>query len=140
MNLDGPNILIVLVLGVAILATLVIGSFLYLCKLRGMSQVVREGVVMVEDGLEYAGFMRLYKSHASYHEVKSVKLLPYHVAYFSYVTFRYGPCLWLCNRLFSDVVLIELNNSKWNRCIFFTPADCVGFIEKLQGRGIGLKE
>jgi hypothetical protein len=136
MNSDALIMLILLVFGVAILTALVIGSFLYLCKVRGMLQVVREGVVMAEDGIEYAGFMRLYKLHASYHEVKSVKLLPYHVAYFSYITFRYGPCRWLCNRLFSDVVLIELSNSKLCKYILFTPADCAGFMEKIRQKGV----
>ena len=135
MNSDALIMLILLVFGVAILTALVIGSYSYLCKLRGMSRVVREGVVIVEDGIEYAGFLRLNKLHASYHEVKSVKLLPYHVAYFSYITFRYGACLWLCNRLFSDVVLIELNHSKLFKYILFTPADCAGFMEKIQQKG-----
>ena len=138
MNFDSVIMLVMLVVGTAILTILVIGSFLYLCKLRGILQVVREGVVMVEDGIEYAGFLRLFKFHAFYHEVKSVKVLPYHVAYFSYISFRYGVSLWLCNRPFSDVVLIELNDSKRCKYILFTPADCVSFIEKLKSKGVEL--
>jgi hypothetical protein len=137
MNSDALIMLVLLVAGVAILTTLVIGLFLYLCKVRGVLQVFREGVVMTDNGIEYAGLMWMCKLHASYNDVKSVKLLPYHVAYFSFISFRYIPCRWLCKRLFSDVVIIELNDSKKYKYILFTPADCADFIEKIRRRGVG---
>ena len=136
MNRDALTMLVLLVVGVAIFTCLVIGLILHLCNLFGMRQVFKEGVVMTENGIEYAGFLWLSKLYASYDDIKSVKLLPYHFAYFSFVSFRYFPCRWLCKRVFTNVVIIELNGAKDYKYILFTPANCDSFIEKMRRKGV----
>jgi hypothetical protein len=132
---SGVNMLLILVASVALATTLVLVLFRFATKLLGLQQVLKDGVVLTESGLEFLGFLWIVKMKAHYTEVESVELLPYYTGLISFIFFRYGfTSHWICKRTFSDIVLINLKGSRIYKNLLFTPKDAPAFVEQLRRR------
>jgi hypothetical protein len=132
---SGMTMLLILVVSVALATTLILVLFRFATKLLGLQQVLKDGVVLTESGLEYLGFLWIVKMKAHYTDVESVELLPYNTGLISFISFRYGfTSHWICKRTFSDVVLISLKGSRVYKKLLLTPKDAPAFVEQLRLR------
>jgi len=132
-----PGIVILLIFlgGAALVAVIVLTLFRSFAHLFGLKQVIREGVVLSDNGLEYLGFLWIGKLKASYADVESVEVLPFSKGLASIPAFRYGlSSHWIGPRLFKEIVVIKLKGSRVYKYLLFTPMDPAMFVEQLRSR------
>jgi hypothetical protein len=125
--------MLLIFLGSLAVATLVVLSMLKLIIRRlGIGQLIREGVVLTDNGLEYLGFLWLVKRKVSYAGVESVEMVPYFKAFLSSVFYRYGlsPIRRGTGAL-SKMVVIKLKTRHSFKYPLCTPEDASGFVGKL---------
>jgi hypothetical protein len=126
------SVLLILFCGVALIATLIVVLFKLTAKLLGVQQVVGDGIVMTETGLEYGGFLKL---KANYADIESVELLPFNVGFFKCMFYYNGfRSHWIRRTMFGDIVVITFKGSRIYKNLLFTPKDAPAFIEQLQRR------
>jgi hypothetical protein len=131
----GVTMLLILCVSVALATTLILVLFKFVTRLLGLQQVMKDGVVLTENGLEYLGFLWVVKMKANYTDVESVNVLPYHIGLISFILFHYGfTSHWICKRTCCDIVLISLKGSRIYKKLLFTPKDAPVFVEELQQR------
>src|SRR5947209_4002608 len=98
---SGALILLIFWGSVIVVAVITLTVFRFISRRLGLKQVLAEGVVMTENGLEYLGFAFLWKMKASYQDVESVESPPFVKGLASAMFFRYGmSSLWICTRPF----------------------------------------
>ncbi|HEY1718144.1 MAG TPA: hypothetical protein VGH42_07595 [Verrucomicrobiae bacterium] len=132
-----PGLVILLIFfgSVALVAVITLTLFRFFTRLLGLKQVIKEGVVLTDDGLEYLGFLWLGKLKASYVDVESVEVLPFSKGLISILFFRYGlSSHWIGPRLFREMVAIKLKGQRVYKYLLFTPMDARVFAEKLKSR------
>jgi hypothetical protein len=128
--------MLLIFLGCLAVATFVVLSLLkFAIRRLGIGQLIREGAVLTDNGLEYLGFLWLVKHKATYADVESVEITPYFKGYLSFVSYHYGLSpLWRGSRAVSKIVVIKLKTSRSSKCLLCTPKDSSTFVEQLKSR------
>jgi len=134
--MNSGTIILLLFLGsivvVALITMVVLRYFFCLLKLE---QVVREGVVMTESGLEILRFFGIGKTNISYSDVESVELLPFYRGPIVIFLWRYGfSARWIGTRLFHKIVVIKLRGPRLFKYLISTPKDGDAFVDQLKAR------
>jgi len=120
---------------VAIVAAIMVALFRLYTRLFGLTQVIEEGVVMTENGLEVLGIWWFSKSKVSYDDVESVKLLPFYRSPLATLLFRYGfSARWVGPRFFAEIVVIELKGPRMFKYLLATPKNAPAFVEHWKSR------
>jgi hypothetical protein len=134
----GMIIMLIFFAGAALVAAIVIPVFRFVTNSLGIKQVLEEGAVLTENGLEFLDFLwyfRVTKVKVSYADIESVKLMPYYKGLLTIVLPRFDTSSrWIRRRPFHQIVVIEFMGSQVYKRLFFTPKDAPAFVEKLKYR------
>ncbi len=90
---------------------------------------------MTENGLEYTGFLMLFKLKVEYADIESVELYPYHKGILKcLISYNGIRSHWIRRRMCGDIVVISLAGSRIYKFLLFTPNDAQAFVEQLRIR------
>jgi hypothetical protein len=129
------RILLIFLACVTLIVMVTLPLFRFLARLLGMKQVLADGVVMTEEGLEYLGLAGLCKMKVPYREVESVESMPFLYGLASAMLFRYGmSSLWICTRPLHTIVVIKLRGPRMFRYLLSTPRNAHAFSQELKSR------
>ena len=132
---SGALILLAFLGSVAVVIVVTVTLFRLVTRSLGLKQVVEEGVVMTENGLEVLGFFGVGKMSVSYADVESVELLPHCRGPLATLLLRYRmSARWVGTRLFHEIVVIKLKGPRVFRYLISTPEDGTTFVEQLKSR------
>lgn len=132
---SGPLILLIFIGSIAVVFVVTLTLFRFLTRSLGLKQVLEEGVVMTEDGLEVLGHFGIGKMTVSYTNVESAELLPHFRGPFVTFLFRYKmSARWIGTRAFHEVVVIKLKGPRLIRYLVSTPKNGPAFVEQLNAR------
>jgi hypothetical protein len=134
-------ILTIFFVSVALIAVLTVTAFRFLVRRLGVKDLIEDGAVLTEDGIEYMRVFMLGRGKIKFNEIESVKLISFPIAILSLMfPFRYGLSVHsIRTRLFSDFVEIKIKKSpRWFEFHFnyllFTPENAAAFVEQLNSR------
>jgi hypothetical protein len=135
------QILVIFFAAVALVAVLTVTTFRFVVRRCGMKDLIENGAVLTDDGVEYLRMFLFGRGKIKFNEIESVKLVSFPVAMLSLIfPFRYGFSVHsIRTRLFSDFVEIKIKKpSRWFEFHFdyllFTPKDAASFVERLKSR------
>jgi hypothetical protein len=132
---SGALILLMFVGSVTLVAAIAVTLFRFVTRWLGLKQVVEEGVVMTENGLEVLRFFGIGKMNVSYADVESVELLPHFRGPLATLLFRYKmSARWIGTRLFHEIVVIKLRGPRLFKYLLSTPKNGPAFVEQLKSR------
>jgi hypothetical protein len=135
MNSSGAFILLVSFVSVAVVALLTITVFRFVIRKLGIKELVEEGIVLTESGIEFPRFMYLGRCKASYQQIESVELVPFpknltlRLRYGTLVSSgaaRWNPCL--------DTIVIKLKPPCFIECHIVTPSNPTALFERIKSR------
>jgi hypothetical protein len=128
-----------------LVAILTVTAFRFLARRCGIKDLIEDGAVLTEDGIEYLRLFMLGRGKIKFNEIESVKLISFPKAMLSLMfPFGYGLSVHgIRTRLFSDFVEIKIKKTpRWYEFHFhyllFTPKNAVSFVEQLKNRLDGL--
>src|SRR5271155_5608878 len=84
------RILILFIACSALVAVVTVILFRTFIRLIGLKDVMNEGVVLTDDGVEYCSFLFTGKRTLPYREIRSAELLSYSRVVLSALVFAYG--------------------------------------------------
>jgi len=120
---------------VALVTVITLVSFRLLTRSLGLKQLVEEGIVLTEDGVELPRFLWMGKMKVSYTDVETVELLPWYKGLISILLFRYGFSVRsICTRFFHEIVVIKLKGARVFEYLLVTPKNAQAFVEQLKFR------
>lgn len=132
---SGTLILLIFLGSVALVAIVTMALFRFVTRSLGLKQVIEEGVVMTENGLEVLRFFGIGKMKVNYADVESVEVLPYYRGPLATLRLRYGmSARWIGTRLFHEIVVIKLKGPRVFRYLLSTPKNGPAFVEQLKAR------
>jgi len=131
----GALILLIFLGSVALVVVVAVTLFRLVTRSFGLKQVIEDGVVMTENGLEVLRFFGIGKMRISYADVESVELLPHYRGPLATLLLRYNmSARWIGTRLFHEIVVIKLKGPRFFRYLLSTPKNGPAFVEQLQSR------
>jgi hypothetical protein len=83
-------ILLIFAGSVALVAFVTLKVFRLLTGALGLKEVLQEGFVMTDNGLEILGMFLIGKRKIPYADIKSVEFVPYKMEIVGQLRFRYG--------------------------------------------------
>ena len=139
--MDIPGQLIVLfVFAIAALASIgAVALMRHFIRSSGHEQVINNGIVVTDNGIEYPGFLFSGTRKKEYTEIDSIDLIPYYKFVFLNMMKRYGHWASLIRgmsggNLLGDIVVIKIKNSEATKYLLFQPKDAAGIYEQLKKR------
>jgi hypothetical protein len=126
--------------GMVILAMLVLMLFRLLVRYFGIKDLVEDGAVLTEEGIEYLRPFWAGRGKLKLCDIKSARLVSFPRAMLSLMFLGYGFSVHsIRSRFFSDFVELKIRKTaKWYEFHFdyllFTPKDPVAFVEQLNNR------
>lgn len=130
--------LILLVVATSVIMVSVTTVFLLRLYVRkfGIEEMVDEGVVLTESGIEFSRFIIFGKRRVNYADIESVEFIPFPNSLF--LSLRYGtsvqghlPGRW---NLFLGTVVVKLKPSYFIRHHLFKPSNPAEFADELRSR------
>jgi hypothetical protein len=138
-------ILTIFFASIALVAVLTVAAFRFFVRRCGIKDLIEDGAVLTEDGIEYLRVFMFGRGKIKFNEIESVKLISFPIAMLSLMfPFKYGLSVHsIRTRLFSDFVEIKIRKSpRWYEFHFhyllFTPKNAAAFVEQLKNRLDGL--
>ncbi|MDB6068330.1 MAG: hypothetical protein JWR26_4538 [Pedosphaera sp.] len=119
--------------GFAALFTIILKLFRWYARHFGLKEVLEEGAVMTEDGLDLRS--GVWKRKVRYVDVESVEFFPHYLGPYASLLLlaRYGNVTeWIGTRLFHPMVIIKLKSS--SAYLLTTPKNGTAFVEQLKLR------
>src|SRR5208283_1331215 len=84
------TILLICFASAALIAVITVTVMRFFIRLSGRQQLVENGVVLTESGIEYFGFLYTGVRKTPFSEIQSVELVPYYKVLISSLFLRYG--------------------------------------------------
>jgi len=130
------TVILLIVIGSVVLVTVVtLKTMRWLIRKSGNQQLHEDGILLMENGIDFLGLLWASRSHAAYSEIESVELVSLPRALLSLLFFRYGLSLRaIYTRLPYHFVLLKLKGRRPFEYLLFTPRDAPEFIAKLRAR------
>lgn len=128
----GPIIALITVVVILVVSCFTVYAFRWITHKLGTGNLVKDGIILTEEGFEVPGFIFLHKKLISYSEVKSVELL----SNFKSILFLFNFSVqWICPRLCGDMVAIELvSPPQFYKYLVVAPKNPSEFVEQIQRR------
>jgi hypothetical protein len=130
---------------VVLVPVLTIAALRFVVRWCGIKELVEDGAVLTDSGVEYLRNFMLGRGKIKFSEIESVKLVSCPIAVFWLMfPIRYGFSVQhKGSRLFSDFVEIKVKRSpRWYEYHFnyllFTPKDGAAWVERFKNRAGGL--
>jgi len=133
-------ILAAFLIGMVILAMLVLLLFRLLVRHLGIKDLVEDGAVLTEEGIEYLRPFWAGRGKLKFCDIEAARVVSFPKAMLSLMFFGYGFSVHsIRSRFFSDFVELKIKNTaKWFEFHFdyllFTPKDALAFVEQLNNR------
>ncbi len=132
---SGTTILLAVLASVVFIVTITLTGFRYATRSVRLRELVQEGVLLTEKGLEFPRSFLIGTLKVNYADVESVELIPFYKALVSILCFRYGVSVRsACTRLFHEIVVVKLKGPRLIKYQLLTPKDPAAFVEKLNSR------
>jgi hypothetical protein len=134
---SGAYVLLVLAAGAAFIAVAAIFLLRLVIRKLGIKELVDEGIVLTENGIEFPRFFFISRARVGYDEIESVELVPFPNKLF--LRFKYGPSVssmpsaaW--SGFFRDTVVIKFKSPHFIQYRLFTPSKPEVLVEKLRSK------
>jgi hypothetical protein len=129
------RVLILFIAGAGVIAAITITTLRTFIRLIGMKEVIDEGIILTDDGVEYSGFLLTGKKVLAYSEIRSVELLPYFRVALSALIFAYGiSANKVPFRPFHKILIVRLKNPRPIEYLFLAPKEPESAFERLKQR------
>lgn len=132
------GIILLVILGALVLMGVgIVAVFRFVTRKLGIKELVDEGVLLTDSGIEFPRFPFMRRGRARYDEIESVELVPFPQNLL--LRMRYGPSVasnvsaqWL--GLFREAVVVKLRPPRLIQYYMFTPSDPVALANELKSR------
>jgi hypothetical protein len=127
-------------IGIAILFVVVLILFRLLVRFLGIKDLMENGAVLTEDGVEYLRFFFVGRGKIKFDEIESARVISFPKAMLSLMFGGYAFSAYsIRTRLFSDFVELKMKRTaRWFEFHFnyllFTPKDAVAVVEQIRVR------
>ena len=132
----GTVILLAVVASVIFVTVLTIFLFRLIVTKLGIRELVEQGIILTESGIEFPRFMFLGRGRVNYSNIESVELVPFPASLT--LRLRYSPSVvsmpsarWNLRR---DTVVIKFKSPCTFQYHLFTPNDPAELVNKLKSR------
>lgn len=133
---------LIVIASVAIIAVVTLFSFRLIVRKLGVKELIEEGVLLTENGIEFPRFIFAGKCSVEYGDIESVELLHFPQTLLARV--RYGPSVSSAPSarwdFLGDTVMVKLKAPSFIQYYLFTPHDPAGFASKLKSQIDGMRE
>jgi hypothetical protein len=128
--------LAILVGSMALITVVTLATFRFIARAFGVRELVEEGVVLAENGIEFPGMLLLNKGKIAYSNIEFVKLESFVKNFFKTIFLCYGISVrFIRSRFSKDVVVIKVKRPvTFCEYFFFTPKNATVFVEQLKER------
>jgi hypothetical protein len=127
------------IVGMAVLFTVVLMLFRFLVRFFGIKDVIEDGAVLTEDGVEYLRPFLAGRGKIKFDDIESARVVSFPKAMLLLIFFGYGLSVHsIRSRFLSDFVELKIKKTaQWFEFHFdyllFTPKNAVAFVEQLKG-------
>ena len=137
-------ILTIFFISIALVTVITVTAFRFLVRRSGIKDLIEDGVVLTEDGIEYLRPFLFGRGKIKFKEIESVNMVSYPASLLSLMfPVKYGYSVHrpshISFRLFGDLVEIKIKKTpRWHEFHFqyllFTPKNAAAFVEQLKRR------